>query len=361
VTKALLVLSGILSISQDAGRPRQLAPMLPATNGPRVVWIIFDELDYRLAFVDRPRQFRLPELDRLSQESFRATHAYPPAGSTLLSIPALTTGQSVEHVTVQGPEELALQVAGNSNFVSWTDLPTIFKESRSLGANVGVVGWYHPYDRLFNSAVSSCVWYPLSGLEPARARTVFSSIERQLCSMVGPLNLRYLHLRNYQQALQASRTLITNQNFGLTFLHLPVPHKPGIYVPEKEKLTFFGVPGRGGYLGNLTLADRTLAVLRRDMERAGTWSGSWVIVSSDHWWRQGTGNQGEIDHRVPFIVKAPAAAALTYNTPFNTRVSYDLILAILRRQLTDGNQLPSWFAKNRSDPPAKYQTSRAEE
>ena len=353
-TKALLVLFGIVSIAQDAGNPRQLAPLLATTNGPRVIWILFDELDYRVAFVDRPSKVRLPELDRLSRESFTATHAYPPGASTIVSVPALTTGQPVERAVVEGADDLSLQLAGNSKRMGWTEIPTIFSESRSLGINVGIVGWYHPYERLFNFAASYCAWYPLGGVEPARALKVFPSMERQLCSMAGPFNLRYLHLRNYQQLLRASRTLATNQSFGLSFLHLPVPHKPGIYLPETDKLTFRGVAGKGGYLGNLTLADRTLGTLRQDMEAAGLWSKSWVIVSSDHWWREGTGNKGTIDHRVPFIVKAPQGGGSTYEVPFSTRISHDLILAIFRGELSHANQLSSWLDDHHVDRPATY-------
>jgi hypothetical protein len=238
--------------------------------------------------------------------------------------------------------------------MNWTELPTIFSETRNQGINVGIVGWYHPYDRLFNSAASYCTWFPLGGSEPARAATLFGSIERQLCSMAGPLNLRYLHLRNYEQLLQASRTLITNRSFGLSFLHLPVPHKPGIYVPETEKLTFMGVAGKRGYLGNLMLADRTLDALRKEMEAAGVWTRSWVIVSSDHWWRQGTGNQGTVDNRVPFIVQAPRGGGDTYDIPFNTVISHDLILAIFRGELSDANQLSSWLNQHHVDRPAAY-------
>ena len=45
---------------------RALAPPLRGdTSQPRVVWLIFDELDERVAFAARPANLSLPEFDRL--------------------------------------------------------------------------------------------------------------------------------------------------------------------------------------------------------------------------------------------------------------------------------------------------------
>jgi arylsulfatase A-like enzyme len=312
-------------------------------------------MDYRFAFVDRPREARLPELDRLSGESFRATQAYPPAGMTLLSIPALTTGQEVNRALPGSASELLLQVSGNgTNLTAWSRLPTVFSEARRIGVNAAIVGWYHPYERLFDASVSYCAWYPAPWFEPARASAFLGTMKRELCSMIGPLNFRFLQLRTFEQTFDASRSVVTNQDFGLVFLHLPIPHKPGIYQPEEKKLTFLGVSGRRGYLGNLLLADHVLGVLRRDMELARIWDSTWVIVSSDHWWRQSMGNTGTIDHRVPFIVKAPDAHSIEYGTAFNTLVSRDLILAIFKGDLATQNQLPPWLDDHHFAPPDSY-------
>ena len=41
----------------------------------RILWLLFDEWDYRLAFEERPSGLMLPEMDRLRTQSFSATHA----------------------------------------------------------------------------------------------------------------------------------------------------------------------------------------------------------------------------------------------------------------------------------------------
>ena len=74
------------------------APALPNEKGSgrRILWLIFDEMDFSLSFIQRPATLELPEFDRLRKESIFAINAYPPGGDTVLSLPALINGQSRE-------------------------------------------------------------------------------------------------------------------------------------------------------------------------------------------------------------------------------------------------------------------------
>jgi hypothetical protein len=81
--------------------PKPLMNPLPiARAAPRVVWIIFDEWDYRLTFVDLDAGLRLPEVERLAREAFAADQALPPGPETPISIPAYFTGRPVKQVSV---------------------------------------------------------------------------------------------------------------------------------------------------------------------------------------------------------------------------------------------------------------------
>ena len=59
-----------------------------------------------------------------------------------------------------------------------------------------------------------------------------------------------------------AEALIRDQSIGFVFIHLPVPHPPGIYDrrPGHQRVT-------GTYIDNLALADRTLAELMEYSER----------------------------------------------------------------------------------------------
>jgi hypothetical protein len=116
-----------------------------------VVWIIFDETDQRLAFEQRPAGLDLPEFDRLRHESLCATNAYAPGDSTAYSMPALTIGQRVSAVSVKRASDLALTLEDSGKVVLWSKAPSVFSAARELSVNTGLVGWYHPYNRVLAS------------------------------------------------------------------------------------------------------------------------------------------------------------------------------------------------------------------
>ena len=62
-------------------------PFLSDPSGPRVVWVIFDEMDQRLMFDDRAASLQLPEIDHLRGVSvYASTPIHLPA--PLSSIPS---------------------------------------------------------------------------------------------------------------------------------------------------------------------------------------------------------------------------------------------------------------------------------
>ena len=110
-----------------------------------------------------------------------------------------------------------------------------------------------------------------------------------------------------------------------------------------------------GYFNNLALADLTLGKLRQALESSGQWDKTWLILSSDHSWRTSRDYDGRRDLRVPFLIKAPGAAqSITCSTPINTSLTHDLVLAILRGDLTNQPQAAAWLEAHPSlHPPAE--------
>ena len=330
-----------------------LSPLISTSPGqPRVVWLLFDETDQRLGFENRPAELRLPELDRLKRESLVATNALPPGDETLVSIPGLVSGQTFSAVTVQGVADLNVTSAKNGETSLWSECPSVFASARALGLNVAAVGWYHPYDRLFGVSLSSCVWYPLPFYEPDRAPTLQGTVLRQLDCLTSTIHLRRVYVDLCRAILPEALAVATNGNYGLVFLHLPPPHKPGIYLPAKDKYTAYGMQKTSGYFNNLILADNWLGTLRRAMEATGQWNRTWLILSSDHSWRQSAIYDGRRDLRVPFMVKAPGAnQSATYSAPFPTVLTHDLVLAILRGQITNQANAVFWMSHHRVEQP----------
>jgi hypothetical protein len=138
-----------------------------------------------------------------------------------------------------------------------------------------------------------------------------------------------------------------------------VPHPPGIYDRQKEA---FELDGESSYLDNLQLADRALGDLRLVMEKAGIWDDTIVLVTSDHWWRcdiwgpgyMWTHKDGVViadakDHRVPFVLKLTGQrVGVTYNGEFNNVLTHDLLLALLKNEVSTPDSVISWLDRNRS-------------
>ncbi|MGI8734307.1 MAG: hypothetical protein ACR2LM_13530 [Pyrinomonadaceae bacterium] len=353
-------------------------------DGPRVLWLVFDELDFRTAFSERPPTIRLVELDRLASESLSATNAFPPAQETFLSLPALTTGKLVSAARRVSPEELMIKFGDDAEAVPWSAQPNIFSRARGLGFDTALLGWYHPYCRILGSNLTKCAWegrVPLAslkeGADPSHAagwllvaynmyayargavRTapLFALLFPERVD-IGDL-ARRKHLSNFniihRQALEAAM----DSKLGLVMIHWPIPHPPNIYDRSEETISV--APGRS-YLDNLKLVDRTIRDVRRVMEGKGIWENTVVLVTSDHWWRSSywknqsawmtedeAASGGETDRRVPFILKlAGEAEGATYTSPFNTVLTHDLLLAILSGEVSKAKDAALWLDRHRS-------------
>jgi hypothetical protein len=91
------------------------------------------------------------------------------------------------------------------------------------------------------------------------------------------------------------------------------------------------------------------------MEQAGLWDRTWVIVTSDHYWRDAKLYDGRQDYRIPFILKAPGKdQPVTYGNPFNTVVTQDLILAIFRKEISTVSEAAAWLDTHQAPPCPSY-------
>jgi hypothetical protein len=345
-----------LAVNRAAG-PLPQPGQIP---GARVLWIVFDELDQRRAFTARPPGLELPELDRLRREAVFAEKALPPSSDTLFSMPSLISGQQIAWALAVRPNELLVTIQGSTEEVAWSTQPNVFAEARAAGADTAVVGWYHPYCRVIADSLSSCFWEPVvDDISPLRGEpTLLKSMAHwatmSLFRIPGAFRLlepwyesgrRQDHIEEHVKIMERARAVAKERGFGLTLLHFPIPHHPFIYDAARGALS---ARTENTYADNLVLTDRTLGELRRELEAAGLWEETAVIVTSDHWWRSPP--DGLIDKHVPFIVKLRGQKeGATYETSFNTVLTRGLILAVLRGEVADPPGLMRWLDQNRSD------------
>ena len=346
--RILLLFFGVQQLALQPGDPH-LAPFMTVHPGqPRVLWVLFDETDMRLSFEQRPAHVQLPEMDRLRGESLFATNAFPPGDSTLQSVPGLLTGRQYSEVAVQGLADLKVTLAKDNTSSCFNPQASIFASARALGVNSAVVGWYHPYERLFGSSLAYCAWHPAS--EPERAPTFSETVTKQLGCLLGPIHARQLYINLCRTILPEALQAATNANCGLVFLHLPPPHRPGIYLPQSEKFTCLGIDTIDGYFNNLVLADHWLGALRQSLESSRLSDRTWIILSSDHSWRRSAVYDGRRDLRVPFIIKSPGPAApAIYGRKLNTVLTQGLILALFKGEVASQKDAVAWLDGHRAE------------
>jgi hypothetical protein len=296
----------------------------------------------------------LPEFDRLRNGSLFATSAYPPPGdATKIAMPSLISGRRITSISIANSSDMTLVPADTGWVTNWSELPSVFASARKLGVNTALVGWYLPYSRVLGGDLNYCAWHPNPAFQPARARTFGAAMLREIATCSSQPHIRSDTVRLYLDTMTESLSLVTNATYGLILLHLFPPHAPYLYLPDKKQFTIWAVPGAQGYFNNLQLADRSLGELRRAMETSGEWDKTWLIVSADHSWRTSYVYDGQRDYRVPYLVKPPGAGEpMNYSRQFNTVLTHDLILAILRGEVANQQNTADWLdARGMQAPP----------
>ena len=327
--------------------PEPIARGAPSLR--RVVWLVFGELDQRLAFETRPTGVELPELDRLRRQSLYAVAARPPAGAMDVVMPALITGQPVMAVTPANPNDLDLTLA-DGRTVRWSAQPNVFSRARVLGYDTALVGWGLPYPRVLGASLGIAEWRPTVAHEQARGSTFGEAFENQWGSLAPPVHARRVLSRRVSELGDLALRAATDGRFGLVLLHLPIPRPPGIYDRASGRLTPWNFSGgEAGYLDNLALVDRLLGSMRHGLERTRLGDRTWLVVSSDHWW------PGQVDHRVPFLVRPPDGGREAHvDVVLNTLAAHDLVLAILRGSISDTSDAVAWLTRHKVETPRDY-------
>jgi hypothetical protein len=318
-------------------------------HGQRVVWIIFDKLDYRLAF-ESATNAHLPEFNKLARQSLHAVKAYPPGGRTAISVPALLAGRLVTGSTPAGVSDLLIRYEGSTSAVRWSTDQTVFDVEREKGWRTGVAGWYFPYSRVFGADVDA--WQeqdwrlglnpnqPFLRLMTDQLRVLVSSKAQ---SLVGRPLTAVEHRRVVGEVVAESMRKAADPALDLVFVHLPVPHEPFYYDASTGQ---DAVPPRPviGYLDHLQLGDHVLGQIRQAMNEAGVAGHTTLLVSSDHWNQEADLIDGKMDHRVPFLVRFPGDShGLEYSAPFNTILTRRLVTAIMEGEIHSAADAAQWI------------------
>lgn len=314
----------------------------------RAVVMVFDELDWRLAFEQRPAGLALPAFDRLRARGVSATHAFPPSNATVMSLPAMLSGRMVAGIRPHGWAGLEMDFLTGGT-VEFPDPESLFHRLAARGVSSGAAGWYLPYCREFpaltDCAQASAYNYATSIVPEGSFGAALTTQWRQIV----PWTLGYAGLRQ-QRLMERLVQMLADPRLGLVFAHLPVPHFPWIPddgAPETGRSeTHFPVSGGPqSYFGNLRIADAALGRTLELMERYC--AGCLLVTTSDHWWRWSRRHDGITDRRVPFLaVRIGDTAPATVDRAFSNIAAAGLVEQFLAGRIEGNTGIAAWLERD---------------
>ena len=317
---------------------RHMGPHLALGN--RVIWIIFDELDYRIGFQDRPESVKMPNFDQLAAASHRFTNASAPAFATMLSLPSLVDGVVYTNAYPAGLTSVLLR-RPDGQLIKWGAGSNVFTDTRALGGRSAVVGWYLPYSRVFSNVVENATWY---GFSPERfvgnGLSLAATMRTQFVNAL-PVLRRASHSDVVDGVGAAALRIVADPSYDFCFVHYPMPHLPGVAKLDFGERVHAVISDPISYLQNLAIADDFLGRCRKAIESTPAGSRTTLIVSSDHPWRTSAKYDGRSDPRVPFLVRFPGQkTGSDIGKAFQTVRTRDIVREILSsRELTGADSI----------------------
>jgi hypothetical protein len=164
------------------------------------------------------------------------------------------------------------------------------------------------------------------------------------------------HLTNYQENMLHAKLLIDDSRIRFLFLHLPVPHPPGIYDRKTGRLR-----AGGSYFDNLVLADQAAATLLSEIDATPAAGRTTLIVSSDHsfriaLWKVTAGGwtdedeaitHGQFDPRPVLMVRFPGQTmGANYADKFDEMLEHDMLDAMVRGKMAGPAEFEEFLKKN---------------
>jgi hypothetical protein len=315
-------------------------PLISEGRPRRVVWVIFDELDFRLLYsTDDAAKPELPNFAKLARTAVFATNANSPASATLQSIPGLLTGIPLGRngIKIDSAALLSLE-RPDGKFVAFNAATSIFGAVASSGRSVSALGFFHPYCYLFKlDRCDSFAWPEVGGWDAA----LWANVPALIATKLG-------HIDNWEAVTGDSLRLLPQylaRNDALTFIHLNIPHLPAAYADKILHLRASSNP-LIEYSNNLILTDQILGEIVQDLQQRVSRNELLLVVSTDHWFRNRwyRADVPESTRPVPFIVwKVGDTKGFVLSQPLSTVHTAEMILDYLNGQLTTQTDIASWW------------------
>jgi hypothetical protein len=265
------------------------APAASSAVTGRIIWILFDELSYQQTFERPGHGVALPNFQRLRSESVSFSDIRPAGYYTDRIIPSLFLGERFDDFRSDLSGRMLYKKEPQQRWVPYDANATLFALAQKSGWNPAIVGWYNPYCNFLAPVLSACFWtsdaFPLEYYGASEDRSMAANalvlpkqVMEKLMNRANSGDTR--HIEDYEKLMAGAKAEIEDTRARFLYIHMPVPHPPGVY--DRRTHTF---RTDGSYLDNLVLADDALGELMKEIEASSAASATTVIVTSDHSWR----------------------------------------------------------------------------
>jgi hypothetical protein len=355
----------MLAIAGFAHQPRdrpEFQKPVPVAAAPhrRIVWLLFDEMSYDQVFDHRWPGLNLPNLDRLRAQSVTFSAMEPDGYFTERIIPSLFLGKPIVDARSTEAGALLYQSVKSGRWQTFDENATLFGDARRAGWTTGISGDYNPYCRMLPDQLDFCAMRLLVfGEHLSRDKTTLENVEGPIRAgwaraMHQPFEVGASEAQNFAGMMNSGRELVANDTIDFAFVHLYLPHPPGVYNRKTGR-----VANGGSYIDNLALADRSLGDLLQALAQTPSANQTTLIVSSDHSWRVGlwrhafgwtredelASGHGHFDPRPFLVVRFPEETSpAVIASPVPLLAMHDMIERMLAGQISSTQQLESWAA-----------------
>jgi hypothetical protein len=255
----------------------------------RIVWVLLDELSYRLAIEAPPPDISLKNFADFRGESYEFTQVKAPSYWTEVVVPSVILGKQINGVH-SNADGMLWYHAANEGWTKFDEGNSLFADARRKGWTIGLDGYFNPYCRIMPTVLDRCSWFretmnlsQMSGswstlqniISPALHFTEGFKPEDRTAARQPEGD----HIYILDEQVQAANELLDDSRLKFLFIHLAVPHSPGSFVVE-------GSRGRNNtYKENLQLADKIFGELRQRIAQEDNGDQTTIVLTSDHSWR----------------------------------------------------------------------------
>lgn len=356
----ILVAAGLARQPRD---PVAFQKPLPVAAIPhrRIVWLLFDEMSYDQVFAHRWPGLELPNFDRLRQDSVTFSDAQPDGYFTERIIPSLFLGKPIVNARSTEAGQLRYQSAEGGPWASFDENATLFADAHRAGWTTGIAGAYNPYCRILANQLDSCsMQLIVFGDHLSRDKSTWGNFTAPAhAAWARAMHQRFepaqSEAETFAGRMDAARRLVTNNDIDFAFVHLFLPHPPGVYDRKVGRVRL-----GGSYIDNLALSDRSLEDLVRALNGTGSAGNTTLIISSDHSWRvplwrhelgwtredELASGHGHFDPRPMLMVHFPRETQpADIGRPVPLLAMHEMIDRIIAGQILTQQQLKAWAAQ----------------